>query len=323
MPLFCYWIFGSVNLFAGYLVQRRDRHHHSHHPHPALASTTTATSVAASPASNSTTTIGGMGVFLFIYSIPCAALMVAVFYEFANRDIWLNEPPPAAAGGVRAAAVKAAMWPFLLRAFMELLVGVLASSWVLGPRVSTVWRSARCRWLAVRGPPLQKLGVAGAPSIGTSVQQQQQHQHSQQSLQHQHTLPHLQSSGASTHSASLHHLQQHQQHQQPQHSAMQPAYPHQYPLSVYSTASYQSVLCPQNSMVSLAASSSRSQHQQYGGSSGGGRATSGYATAAHICRPKASKKRSSGYRRSGSSSTGAGASQSVGLMSAAGNESML
>lgn len=67
-----------------------------------------------------------------------ALLMIAVLYEFANRDAWLNVPQPSSEPMT---GTKAPMWPFMLRAFMELLVGVLASSWTLGPRISTIWKN--------------------------------------------------------------------------------------------------------------------------------------------------------------------------------------
>lgn len=171
MPLFCYWIFGSVNLFAGYLVQRRHQtlpgpimstHHHlssvghNHHINSASSHTGTMTSNHGNSSgnknsnnnnnnnnqSNTTTTqnnnVNGMGAFLFIYCVPSALLMIAVFYEFAHRDIWLNDPQPSPEP---MAGTKAPMWPFMLRAFMELLVGVLASGWTLGPRFATIWKS--------------------------------------------------------------------------------------------------------------------------------------------------------------------------------------
>lgn len=366
MPLFCYWCFGAVNLFAGYLVQRRERaYHQQHHQHLTTLMGQAATVGATSPTVTSsppapTTAIGGMGVFLFIYSAPSAALMIAVFYEFANRDIWLNEPP-ASASTAGVTAVKAAMWPFLLRAFMELLVGVLASGWVLAPRVSTLWRTLHARWLTVaavrRGPPLQKLSAANGVVVAAtaaSIERSQAYRqpvHQQQQPVQQQRDHHLQYHPQQSHQQHHHghpssHLMQQQQQQHSStaalHSSQYPHYPHQYPAphhnpyapshSLYSTASYQSVLCPQNSMVSLnSAAAARShtgslagaqQQQQQQQLAASSRGNNGYPAA--VSRSKAGKKRTAGYRRSGSS-TAATAAQSVGLMAAGytGNESML
>lgn len=202
MPLFTYWIFGSVNLFAGYLVQRSrypsqtttSGQHHigpsgGHTPNGGVGliskNNVPTTNGGQSPSPD---IVNGMGAFLFIYCVPSALMMIAVFYEFANRDIWLNDPQPSREP---TSAIKAPMWPFMLRAFMELLVGVLASGWTVGPRMSTIWKS-RFGAPARRGPPLAKK-----------------------------TKP-------------------------------PPIQPVMYPQSAYSTASYQTVMCPQNSMVSVA-----------------------------------------------------------------------
>lgn len=148
MPLFCYWIFGSVNLFAGYLVQRR----RNALPTPATMAASHQLQIPINGGSSNnnnnnqqsntpfltSVNINGIGAFLFIYCVPSALLMIAVFYEFANRDIWLNDPQPSLEP---MSGTKAPMWPFMLRAFMELLVGVLASGWTLGPRISTIWKS--------------------------------------------------------------------------------------------------------------------------------------------------------------------------------------
>lgn len=200
MPLFSYWIFGSVNLFAGYLVQRSrypvqtaagaPQHHNpsagGHHQNGALSNNNVHHST--NGGQSSTDTVNGMGAFLFIYCVPSALMMIAVFYEFANRDIWLNDPQPSREP---TSAIRAPMWPFMLRAFMELLVGVLASGWTVGPRMSTIWKS-RFGATARRGPPLAKK------------------------------------------------------------TKSPPIQPVMYPQSAYSTASYQTVMCPQNSMVSVA-----------------------------------------------------------------------
>lgn len=202
MPLFCYWIFGSVNLFAGYLVQHRQQHHilpttnsttagatstinhhhhhhhhhlhhhhhHLHHNQPLTAAThnnNTPSIVNGNHSSNRATSsilprsVNGLGAFLFIYCIPSALLMFAVFYEFAHRDIWLTDPKPSAQPTVSA---KAPMWPFMLRAFMELLVGVLASGWTLGPRFAAMWKSRMNCASAAAARHRAASGVGGATS---------------------------------------------------------------------------------------------------------------------------------------------------------------
>lgn len=90
------------------------------------------------PGNNLSTTVNGLGTFLFIYCIPSGLLLLSVFYEFGNRDIWLSMPQPSPQP---MSAIKAPMWPFMTKAFMELLIGVIASSWALGPRISTFWKN--------------------------------------------------------------------------------------------------------------------------------------------------------------------------------------
>lgn len=124
-PLSSYWIFGSVNLFAGYLVYRRNRT-----PPPILPGSL--------QAPVSIFNLNGVGTFLFIYCVPSALLLIAVFYEFANSDVWLNLPQPSFEP---TPPVKAPMWPFMTRAFMELMLGVVSSAWVLGPRITTFYKN--------------------------------------------------------------------------------------------------------------------------------------------------------------------------------------
>lgn len=161
----------------------------------------------------------GMGTFLFSYCVPSALLMISVFYEFANRDLWLNVPQPSSEP---VSAVKAPMWPFMTRFFMELLLGVIASAWALGPRAINFWKR--------KTPPGPKNGVpaqmgqlmkplqtysnvpgSGPGSVAGSTMVQYQlaqpllqthhhnHHHQQQQQQQQQALP------------NLHHLQHQQQ----------------------------------------------------------------------------------------------------------------
>ncbi|XP_017484612.1 PREDICTED: frizzled-4 [Rhagoletis zephyria] len=124
-PLFCYWIFGTMNLGSGYLVYRRYK----------------------SILKNMSTHIikqqletkcpsYDFGKFLFIYCIPCALLLFAAIYEFANIDIWLNIP----AYLVASEGFTTPMWPFLTKAFMEITLGIICFAWFLGPRISVIYK---------------------------------------------------------------------------------------------------------------------------------------------------------------------------------------
>lgn len=119
MPLFVYWLFGSVNLFSGYLIQR-----FKNNKHPVI--------------NKQRTTLQGMSSFLFAYCIPSAVLLISIFFELVNRDTWLNVPQNI---HELHSPIKAPMWPFITKAFMELLLGVLTSAWALGPRISGLWKS--------------------------------------------------------------------------------------------------------------------------------------------------------------------------------------
>lgn len=90
------------------------------------------------PNSQSIVTVQGIGAFLFIYCVPSAILLISVFYEFANRDEWLNMPVPSFKP---TEVVKAPLWAPLLRAFMELILGLISSAWVLGPRLHNLYKS--------------------------------------------------------------------------------------------------------------------------------------------------------------------------------------
>lgn len=82
-----------------------------------------------------------MGSFLFIIACCLALLMIAVFYEFANIDIWLHQPQ---SHGESTTTQKVPMWSFMMRTYMELLVGVISCGWTLGPRFSNLWKNRFC-----------------------------------------------------------------------------------------------------------------------------------------------------------------------------------
>ncbi|XP_073835643.1 frizzled 4 isoform X1 [Musca autumnalis] len=127
-PLFCYWIFGSMNLASGFLVHRRNKD---------IAKKSN--SAAATTLIQSVYSVSGS--FLFIYCIPCALLLLAVIYEFANIDVWLNESPYLTASrSLSNLNGETPMWPFMARAFMELLLAIITSAWIFVPKVSSMYK---------------------------------------------------------------------------------------------------------------------------------------------------------------------------------------
>lgn len=124
-PLFCYWIFGSMNLGSGYLVYRRYNALLKNPPTPMVKQEFEAKC----PSYD-------FGTFLFVYCIPCAFLLVSVIYEFANIDIWLNIPP----FFVATEGFTTPMWPFMTRAFMEITLGIICFAWVIGPKLSVLYK---------------------------------------------------------------------------------------------------------------------------------------------------------------------------------------
>ncbi|XP_068158435.1 LOW QUALITY PROTEIN: frizzled-4 [Drosophila tropicalis] len=119
-PVFCYWIFGSMNLISGYLVHCRNKE---------ILRNSNTLSLHQQRNGNGSASTSGMGIFLFIYGLASALFLLAVIYEFANIDIWLS-----------AGATSTPLWPYLLRAFMELMLGICCFAWVLGPTISTMYK---------------------------------------------------------------------------------------------------------------------------------------------------------------------------------------
>ncbi|XP_053672339.1 frizzled-4 [Anopheles nili] len=134
VPLLTSWVIGSGYLFTAYLRKR---------------------SAAPPLVHNLPVHIHGMGKFLFIYAVPSAALLMLMFYEYACRENWLHLPHPSQDSPV---PVRPPLWPFLLRAFIELLIGVLASAWAVGPRIVGLCRGAEG---PVSGVGAGGLGVGG------------------------------------------------------------------------------------------------------------------------------------------------------------------
>lgn len=124
-PLFCYWIFGSMNLGSGYLVYRRYKTLLKNPLTPMLKQQLEAKC----PSYD-------FGMFLFIYSIPCAFILVSVIYEFVNIDIWLNVPPYF----VATEGFTTPMWSFMTKALMEITLGIICFAWVIGPKISVLYK---------------------------------------------------------------------------------------------------------------------------------------------------------------------------------------
>uniref|UniRef100_A0A2M4AB01 Putative smoothened n=2 Tax=Anopheles triannulatus TaxID=58253 RepID=A0A2M4AB01_9DIPT len=154
VPLLTSWVIGSGYLFTAYLRKR---------------------SAAASLVHALPVHIHGMGKFLFIYTVPTAALLMLMFYEYACRENWLQLPHPSLEPVLPA---RAPLWPFLLRAFIELLVGVLASAWAVGPRIVGLCRGSSAPTTKLAGPvykqPPPKLAgfTTGAPSTYSTASYQ-------------------------------------------------------------------------------------------------------------------------------------------------------
>ncbi|KAH8343029.1 hypothetical protein KR059_003932 [Drosophila kikkawai] len=115
-PVFCYWIFGSMNLISGYLVHCRTKE---------ILRNSNALTLQQLSAHGSS----GIGIFLFMYGLACALLLLAVIYEFANIDVWLGS-----------GETSTPLWPFLVRAFMELMLGICCFAWILGPSISMMYK---------------------------------------------------------------------------------------------------------------------------------------------------------------------------------------
>ncbi|XP_061389974.1 frizzled-4 [Musca vetustissima] len=138
-PLFCYWIFGSMNLASGFLVHRRNKD---------IANESNSTHLRLLIQYKYSIS----GSFLFMYCVPCVLLLLAVIYEFANIDVWLslsniNEATP--------------MWPFMTRAFMELLLAIIAFSWILVPKLSLMYKGHMIK--------SNKTKIVGVPPIHNSI----------------------------------------------------------------------------------------------------------------------------------------------------------
>lgn len=67
--------------------------------------------------------------FRLIYNVPSALLLLSMFYQFGNRENWILHDTSIQG------SQKAPLWLYIFHPFVELLVGVLASAWAIGPRI--------------------------------------------------------------------------------------------------------------------------------------------------------------------------------------------
>lgn len=142
----------------------------------------------------------GIGIFLFIYCAPCALLLMAVIYEFANIDVWLNAP-------VFVSATEKAstpLWPFLTRAFMEITLGIICSAWVLGPKISMMYKQQLTPHSAKASAVTSTSTHGGQPSSRSSHVA-----YSTASYQTVRQVPHLQTQTHPASALSLNHVPSH------------------------------------------------------------------------------------------------------------------
>lgn len=111
IPLLIYWTIGCGYLLTGYLSKKSFKNLQV-------------------PAD-----INSLGAFLFIYNIINALLLLSMFYQFGNRESWLHVSDNSS----QSQQPKAPLWLYILHPFLELLLGVLASSWACIPKIKTSW----------------------------------------------------------------------------------------------------------------------------------------------------------------------------------------
>lgn len=109
IPSLCYWMISCGYLLTGYLRKKSLKN-------------------VKIPAN-----IDGLGTFLMIYNVPSGLLLLSMFYQYGNRENWLILLDTAAPG-----TQKAPLWLYITQPFLELLTGVLASSWAIGPRITSL-----------------------------------------------------------------------------------------------------------------------------------------------------------------------------------------
>lgn len=112
IPLLCYWMISCGYLLTGYLRKKSMKN-------------------VKIPAN-----IDGLGTFLIIYNVPSGLLLLSMFYQYGVRENWLILLDSSMHG-----TQKAPLWLYVAQPFLELLTGVLASSWAIGPRITSLCKS--------------------------------------------------------------------------------------------------------------------------------------------------------------------------------------
>lgn len=114
IPNFIYFLLGVILIIFGYVcVIRR--------PRPSAAAPLTA----ATPRKES----DFLGAVCSLYTIPTLCVLASIYYEYNNRDQWLNH------------SSKPALWAFLVRHLMSLFIGVSTIFWIWSMKTVTAWRS--------------------------------------------------------------------------------------------------------------------------------------------------------------------------------------
>lgn len=113
IPSLCYWMISCGYLLTGYLRKK------------SLKSITIPVD------------INGLGTFLMIYNVPSGLLLLSIFYLYGNRENWLIQMDPLVQG-----SQKAPLWLYIAQPFLELLTGVLASAWAIGPRITSICKGS-------------------------------------------------------------------------------------------------------------------------------------------------------------------------------------
>lgn len=94
--------------------------------------------------------IDGLGTFLMIYNVPSGLLLLSMFYQYGSRENWLILLDSTNQG-----SQKAPLWLYIAQPFLELLTGVLASSWAIGPRISSLCKSSVKQQATKPIPPIK------------------------------------------------------------------------------------------------------------------------------------------------------------------------
>ncbi|XP_075155586.1 frizzled 4 [Haematobia irritans] len=152
-PLFCYWIFGSMNLASGYLVHRRNKE---------IVHTTDSLML------QNKCNISGS--FLIMYCLPFATLLMAVIYEFANIDVWINLSPYIASRKPFIVYRETPMWPFMTKTFMELLLPIICSAWILVPKVLSIYKNRVPKFSKSKTSSIKTPSVQAQSYVGNSLQ---------------------------------------------------------------------------------------------------------------------------------------------------------